>query len=163
MNIDEGKKNSKIGIFIILGSFIFVVMINIFYIFIAKKTWRGIVEENAYQTGLHYNEVLAQEKRQKALKIKVISSYKQDLGELSLEVFDAQKNKISDAKIEVKFVRMLQSELDFTTYPTFQNGFYISQIKLPAYGKWRVQISIFFKNGEIFQTHEEFFVRKLGS
>ena len=152
-------KVPKFGIFIILGAFTFVVLVNSFYIFIAQKTWRGISEENSYQTGLHYNQILAQKKRQEALGIKVLARYDSKLKELNLEILDDKKRPIPNGKIEIRFRRMLQQELDFSVKIPFENGRYASKISFPALGKWQAQIVILLAGGEIFQTAQDFFIK----
>ncbi len=186
-NLKPEKKpnNDKSWIYGIIVAFLAVVLVNVFYIFAAKKTWRGIISPDAYQIGLNYNKVLDQQKRQEYLHIKLSSSYNLKDKLFFLKLFDSKKKPIIGAKITVKFKQMLRQELDFTAFlehkqPYTTNSkisdqsFYQAEIKFPAPGKWVAQYSILLPesfeiptkaktdsaaNPRIYLASEELFIR----
>jgi nitrogen fixation protein FixH len=45
------------------GFFFFITFcVNIFFIYISQKTWKGVVAEDSYKKGLNYNEIIRQNK-----------------------------------------------------------------------------------------------------
>lgn len=160
INSKQISLNPKLGIYTILGGFAVVVLVNICYIFLAQTTWRGISEENSYKKGLRYNDIIAQKKRQEATGINLKTHYNSKTNELTLELLDAKRKIISEARIEIRFKRMLQKELDFTIKLQFVENRFFKKIDFPAPGKWKAEIIATLPQGEIFQSSEEFFIHK---
>ena len=53
----EPKKSSKIPYFFIIFFVVFV-SVDFLYIFVANKTWRGVVSSDSYHKGLDYDQIL---------------------------------------------------------------------------------------------------------
>ena len=138
----KGQKKSKIPyIFFVFFAVIFAV--NFFYIYISQKTWRGLATDDAYQKGLHYNQILEAEKKQKELGWKMAIYYRnlgENKGVLEIDLKDKNSQKISDAEIEVNFKRPTQEGKDFSQKLKFRDGFFKADIFFPLKGQWDFEI-----------------------
>ena len=58
--IESIKKNLFIyflGVF-----FLITLMVNIFFIYVSQKTWKGVVAEDSYTKGLNYDKIILEHK-----------------------------------------------------------------------------------------------------
>lgn len=138
------KKRSKIP-YIFFAFFAVVFAVNIFYIYIAKQSWRGVVTEDSYQKGLNYNGILKVFKKQKDLgwdvKARYIRNDKKS-GSLRVDTFDKDKKLITDATVTAFFRRPVQDGYDFIQNLKFTEGTYQANIIFPTLGQWDVDISV---------------------
>lgn len=137
----EQKKSKIPYIFFVFFAVIFAV--NFFYIYISQKTWRGLATDDAYQKGLHYNQILEAEKKQKELGWKMTISYRnlgENKGVLEIDLKDKNSQKISDAEIEVNFKRPTQEGKDFSQKLKFRDGVFKADISFPLKGQWDFEI-----------------------
>jgi len=137
----EQKKSKIPYIFFVFFAVIFAV--NFFYIYISQKTWRGLATDDAYQKGLHYNQILEAEKKQKELGWKMAISYRnlgENKGVLEIDLKDKNSQKISDAEIEVNFKRPTQEGKDFSQKLKFRDGVFKADISFPLKGQWDFEI-----------------------
>lgn len=58
--IESIKKNLFIYFFGVF--FLITFVVNIFFIYISQKTWKGVVAEDSYTTGLNYDEIILEHK-----------------------------------------------------------------------------------------------------
>ncbi len=136
-------KKSKIPYFFFVF-FAVIFAVNIFYIYISKKTWSGVVTEDSYHKGLHYNQILSDEKKQKELGWQMKISYKNlGNGTGDLRVFVQNKNhqKISDVEVTAYFRRPTQEGFDFSQKLEFKNGEYVAKINFPLRGQWEFKVN----------------------
>lgn len=140
----EEKKRSKIP-YIFFAFFGVVITVNIFYIYVAKQSWRGLATENSYQKGLNYNSILKVFEKQKDLgwdiETKYIRSDKKS-GIIKVDIFDKEKKLITDATVNIIFRRPVQDGFDFIQQLKFSNGTYQANIIFPMPGQWEADISI---------------------
>ena len=136
-------KKSKIPyVFFIFFAVIFVV--DVFYIYLSKKTWRGLVTEDSYYKGLHYNDLIAKAKKQKELGWQMKISYRNlqnKSGEITILLFDKNNKKISNASVSVNFKRPTQDGQDFYHELKYVNDAYKAKIDFPLAGQWDFMIS----------------------
>lgn len=154
-------KRSKIPYFF-FAFFAVVVVVNVAYIYISKKTWRGVVSEDAYQKGLDYNVTLEQVKKQTALGWQVNIDYKRktpNLGILGVRVFDKNYAPIRDAVVYVNFRRPTQEGFDFAVgLESSNDGFYKKEITFPLLGQWEAGI-IAEKGADRYQEVKRFVIQ----
>ena len=135
---NKPQKKSKIPYFFF--AFFFVsISVNIFYIYLSKKTWSGVVTEDSYQKGMQYNKFFADAKKQKELGWQIKLSY-QNLGAAQgdLEIFLRDKNgkEIRDAEIAIYFKRPTNAGADFVEKIKFTDAGYKAKITFPLRGQW---------------------------
>ncbi len=153
-------KKSKIPyLFFVFFAVIFAV--DAYQIYLSKKTWRGIVTEDSYHKGLHYNDVIDEAKKQQELGWKMQISYK-NLGNKSgnLEIFLFDKNgvKISDAVVVVELRRPTQDGIDFKQEIKFGGDSYKAKIDFPLAGQWDFRINAS-KLSDTFRESKRYVVR----
>jgi nitrogen fixation protein FixH len=125
-------KKSKI-IYFFFAFFAVVLAVNIFYIYISKKTWRGVITDDPYHKGLNYNDTLKEVAKQKVLGWIVKVDFRSGAtkqGIMMLTVQDKNMRYINDAKIYVTFKRPAQEGLDFVLPVPFEDGVYKAKIDL---------------------------------
>lgn len=61
----DSRKTGRLVLTALLGFFAVCMAVNAFFVYMAVTTNRGVVDENAYQTGLHYNDLLEEARQRK--------------------------------------------------------------------------------------------------
>ncbi len=142
------RKPSKIP-YIFVVFFAVIIAVNFFYIYLSNKTWRGVVTDNSYQKGLHYNDTLQQVEDQKKLGWRIDLKLKkfgteEGLFKEKLTVTPLDKNGafISGANIRITFKRPTQEGYDFVQAIPFDNGVYKAEILFPFKGQWDAEIQV---------------------
>jgi len=140
----ESNKKSKIP-YLFFIFFAVILTVDGIYIYLAKKTWRGLATEDGYKKGLKYNETLDLVKKQNELgwssKIK-FESLNPINGNLNFTLFDKNKNPIRNASVIAKISRPVQEGYDFEVplnHDSKSNS-YCAQINFPLKGQWRIEI-----------------------
>ena len=131
-------KKSKIPYFF-FAFFAIIFAVDFFYIYISKKTWRGVVVDDSYQKGLQYNEVLQDKKKQKNLgwKMTIFFENKGDKsGVLKVDLLDKNSIKIKNAKMIVKLKLPVQEGFDFERELEFNGNNYSANINFVQKGQW---------------------------
>ncbi len=153
-------KKSKIPYFFFIF-FAVIFAVDAFYIYLSNKTWRGLVTEDSYHKGLHYNDVIIDEKKQRELGWNLRISYKNlknKSGELEIFLLDKNHNKISDAEISVNFRRPTQDGVDFSKTLKFIDGSYRAKIEFPLAGQWDFIINAN-KDADVFSQSKRYVVQ----
>lgn len=139
------------------------IIVDIAYITVAEKTWRGLATEDGYQKGLKYNQTIEAVKEQKELGWKLQIKYQPQVnkrGALLVELLDKNNQKINDAKLTANIKRPVQEGKDFAVDLKFdtktQN--YNSTIEFPMIGQWDVEI-VARKNDDVYQDIKRLVIR----
>ena len=144
MTKNHSANKSKIP-YIFIGFFLVVITVNIGYIYIAKKTWRGVVTENSYQKGLGYNDALKQEKKQQELGWSVdtkINKTGETKATILVGIIDKESRPIRDANVKLFIRHPVQEGFDFTASPVPGGNAYRFEIDFPMKGQWDTIIEI---------------------
>ncbi len=155
MNPNQSPQKSKLIPWIFVIFFSTFIIVDIAYITVAEKTWRGIATEDGYQKGLKYNQTIAAVKEQKELGWKLQIKYQPQatkIGVLSVELLDKNNQKINDAKLTANIKRPVQEGKDFSVDLKFDPATksYNSAIEFPMIGQWDVEIAAR-KDGNVYQ------------
>ncbi len=168
MSKKSEPQKSKIP-YVFFAFFAVIFAVNIFYIYLSNKSWRGIASQDSYQKGLHYNQTLKQAQKQKELGWKIIIKF-QPIAEknsqknsarkiiLVIDLQDNKSQKISDAEVEVEFKRPIQEGFDFKQKLKFVDGFYQSEVTLPLRGQWDFAV-LATKNEDSFQEVKRYVIQ----
>ena len=144
MQNKQTTKRSKIP-YIFFAFFGVVIAVNIGYIYIAKKTWRGVVTEDSYQKGLNYNETLKQAEKQKELgwqvDIRPRSAGKNKM-EILINVIADKSPTNADTSVNITFTRPTQEGFDFSVIADTSSGTNKFDINFPLPGQWDAIILI---------------------
>lgn len=141
-----GKK-----VFLLFAAFFgMVIVVNAIFITQALQTHRGVVTEDAYKKGLHYNDVLERARQQPDMQTSV--SFKD--GVLRWSVQDQDGAPIEQAKAHVSFFRPVQSGMDFDSdMEDMGAGVYELRPEFPEKGAWKAGLTIEWDNKTYQVTH----------
>ena len=136
--------------YLIFGSFIIVLIVNIAYVVVANDTWRGLFTENSYKKGLGHNRTLEKAEEQKKLGITIFTSIKKSSdGVFLIETLAKDKNYqiIPDLKVFYRIKYRPDSKYDFDIQAKKSDrAFSTAIIYLPKSGDWEIETIV--SNGE---------------
>lgn len=153
------EKRSKIP-YIFFGFFAVVIAVNVFYVYLSKKTWRGIVTGDSYYKGLNYNDNIEQAKKQKELGWQMEVKYRRLgvlKGVITLDLQDKNGLRVDNANIYITFKRPTQEGFDFVQNVDTSTGIYKSEVTFPLAGQWDVEI-VASKDGNVFQEVKRYVI-----
>ncbi len=160
---NQPSKKFKLLPWIFAAFFSTFIIVDIAYIIIAEKTWRGMATEDGYQKGLKYNQTISAVKKQKELgwilQIKYNSSITKT-GVLSVSLTDKNNQKITDANVTANFKRPLQEGKDFSVDLKFDaaKGVYNSTINFPLIGQWDIEV-VARRDDKVYQDTKRLVIR----
>ncbi len=136
--------------YLIFGSFIVVLIVNIAYVVVANDTWRGLFTENSYKKGLSHNRTLEKTEEQKKLGITILTSIKKSsAGVFLIEtlVKDKNYNIIPDLQVFYRIKYLPDSQYDFNVQSEQNDRIFRSAfINLTKSGDWEIETVV--SNGE---------------
>lgn len=123
--------------------------VNAVFITLALRSNSGVVVQNYYERGIHYNQTLEQAQFQKELGW---------MGELVIDgsfmiysLHASDGKAVSDKTIFVKMVRPVQDGFDFMVpLSETKDGVYRGKFHAPLKGAWDAHISIEWADGQYF-------------
>lgn len=143
------------GRHVLIGMLVFFAIVlsaNAALVYVARSSFNGLTEEQAYEKGLAWNAALDQAKAQRE------AGWKADLalapGGKTLEITLSDKNgPVDDAQGEVMFYRPVESGSDRTVplEKVGRPGQYRAAAALPHPGLWEVRVHVR-RNGQSFDT-----------
>lgn len=68
---EASRKFGRVVLMSILCFFMTFICVNVFFAYKALSTYTGVVDEHAYETGLHYNKIIAEAKKRKLESLNV--------------------------------------------------------------------------------------------
>ncbi len=163
MNPKPQPNKSKLIPWIFVIFFSIFIIVDIAYIIVAEKTWRGLSTKDGYQKGLKYNQSIEALKKQKELGWKLQIKYQSRAtknGVLLVELLDKDDQKISDASLVANIKRPVQEGKDFGVELKFDSTAtsYTSPIIFPMVGQWDIEI-VARKNDDVYQDIKRLVVR----
>ncbi|MBP7709681.1 MAG: FixH family protein [Rickettsiales bacterium] len=155
------EKKSKIP-YIFVAFFAVIFLVNFGYIYIAKKTWSGLVTTDSYKKGLNYNDTLKQEEQQKKLGWRVEAKFNHshaNKGSVWVSLKDSKFRTIPDAQIFIEFKRPAQEGMDFSRQISFNDGVYKTAVEFPLQGQWDFSMLIVAKDQTRFSKVERHLIQ----
>lgn len=155
------KKSLIPWIFVAFFSVIFIVDFS--YMYVAEKTWRGLVTDDSYQKGLNYNQTIGAFNQQKQLGwsseiyYDVVASKS---GNLRVKLVDKNGHIIKDATVVANIKRPVQEGYDFSVPLVFNKSTsnYQAKINFPLIGQWAIEI-VASKNSDSYQDGKRLIIR----
>ena len=159
----QQPKRAKLIAWIFAAFFSTFIIVDISYIIVAEKNWRGLATEDGYQKGLKYNDTIAAVKAQNQLGWKSQINYqfeKSKTGILQVKLFDKNHQEISTATITANMKRPVQEGKDFSVDLKFdtKTQSYNSAIEFSMIGQWDIEI-VARKNDDVYQDIKRLVVR----
>lgn len=160
-NNKNSKKIDKFIPYFFIIFFAIIFIADFSFVYIAKKTWRGVYTDQSYEKGKNYNKSLEAVKKQKELGWNLSLKY-QENGKNSAILISCLKDKnnnlIKDAKLKAKISRPTQEGFDFVQDFIQENGCYQAKINFPLQGQWDVEIQAF-QGKNVMQMIKRYVVR----
>lgn len=132
-------------LFILLGFFGTIVLVNAVMVTLALDTWSGLYEEQPYQKGLAYNQTIADARAQDGLgwHTRISSGGTAADFNLALEVRDRAGHPVSERKVSAKLWRPVgEARVLVAALGDAGPGHYQADLRLPLAGNWEVEIVV---------------------
>jgi len=155
------NKEKSLIPWIFIGAFSLILLVDLFYIYLASSTWQGLYTENSYQKGLNYNQTLSAIDDQEKLGWDLAIKYENISPKKGILLIDLHKdgNIISGANLVAKIVRPVSAGHDFSIPLSFNKmqKKYQAVVSFPLKGQWDIEI-IAKKDGLIYQDKKRFII-----
>ncbi len=145
--------------FVMFFCFLFVVDGTMVYL--AVSSHRGVVNENAYEAGLKYNQVLKEAEAQEKSGWSSNIALQKD-GKISVALSDAEGTVLTAVDVTGRVVRPTQDGYDFDLVFKSQKsdtGIYIAEADFPLSGSWEILIRAE-KDGTVYKKSKKIFMRR---
>jgi nitrogen fixation protein FixH len=140
-NIPADARCNRLIPWYFVAAFMVVIAANAVMIWFASSTHLGVVRDDAYQRGLHYNAVLHQQKAGEALGWNITDAMTKD--GLRIHLVDAQNHPIHDAHVTALWVRPLGDASSRTESLNHQGqGMYTMQTDSLKRGQWELHLHV---------------------
>jgi len=143
---DDDERKSRWIPWAFVGFFAVVLIVNGTMITFAISSFNGLSTDGAYDRGLSYDEVLADEAAQDALGWRLAAGAEQ-LGDrvidVQLSAIGADGQPVTNAAITVLLSRPISDDHDFTADLRYRGeGLYGAHVDVPLVGLWDLQMDI---------------------
>jgi nitrogen fixation protein FixH len=126
-----------------VAGFAVVVAVNGIMIWLAIGSFSGLYTPGAREQGLHYNDVVAEQKERDALGWKVDASWNAGAQRVEVALRHADGSSLSGANIEAALVRPAEKRAPVpVAMRETGNGHYAGDVALPARGNWDLEIEV---------------------
>lgn len=147
MSVNAGQPPRSLIPWMIVGFFVALACLLGWFADLAVSSYTGVVTDEAYEKGLHYNDTIARARAQDALGWQ--GDIRLENGLLAFTLRDATGAGIDGAKVDAYAMRPVQAGKD--TQVTMQaegDGAYRARLSLPQSGLWLVEIHAKSKQGD---------------
>jgi nitrogen fixation protein FixH len=133
----------------LVSFFAVIITVNVAMAVLASRSWTGLVVENGYVASQHFNEDLAEARRQAALGWTETLRYLE--GELVLELRDAEGRGLEGLRAEVKLERPSTDRDDhMVALADRKDGRYAGPATLGP-GQWTADVIVRGTEGQVFR------------
>ncbi|WP_316859038.1 FixH family protein [uncultured Cohaesibacter sp.] len=153
----EKKLTGRHVLYWLFGFFGVMFIANGFFVYYARSTWPGVVEDSPYEASQNYNKTLKQAAAQDARNWHLAVSFEKGGKDVLLSI-DARDDKgapLSDLTILANVGRPATEDFDHhLTLAPSSDGLYRAAIGSLSPGRWRVKIEALQQGLLQFQTNE---------
>lgn len=133
MKTSTPRKSDKYIPLYFVAFFVVVAIVNGFFVYFAISTNTGVVTENAYEKGLHYNTALKQAENAKNVVQNL--SFKQTSKDNALVKYSIE-TKENISSVVVQIIRPLEGDYNLEVQLKRKKDFYSANISFPKKGVW---------------------------
>lgn len=142
----------------VLG-FLIVVAVNGVMVWFAVGSFSGLYTPKPRDRGLHYNEVVAEQRTRDALGWRIDATWRPESDRLELALFDADGRALGGARVTVELVRPAEKRPPLgVAMAVVDEGRHAGYVALPARGNWDVDIAVE-RGGHRFAQTRRMFLR----
>lgn len=143
---DQPERKSRWIPWAFVAFFGVVVIVNGIMLSFAISSFNGLSTDGAYDRGLSYNDVLAEQEAQEALGWQLAAGAEQ-LGDgmidVQLRAIDADGQPVTRADVTVLLSRPISNDHDFTVELDYRgDGLYGAEVAIPLDGLWDLTMDI---------------------
>jgi nitrogen fixation protein FixH len=126
-----------------VAGFALVVTVNATMIWLAVGSFSGLYTSKPRERGLHYNDVVADQRTRDALGWRAEASWDAEANRLQIAVFDAARQPLAGALVSATLVRPVEKRppLALTVSPV-DIGRYAASVDLAERGNWDLDIVV---------------------
>nr|WP_321458411.1 FixH family protein [uncultured Cohaesibacter sp.] len=153
----EKKFTGKHMLLWLFGFFGVMFIANGFFVYYARTSWPGVVEESPYQASQNYNKTLAEAEEQKQRNWHMEMALKRSQQKVFLVITAKDKDgtPLTDLTINATVGRPVTEDFDHAlTLAPSGDGVYQAEIGSLDPGRWRVEFEALQQGQSLFQTHE---------
>jgi nitrogen fixation protein FixH len=151
------------GRMVLIGMIAFfgvIISVNMAFVYFALDSWPGLTTQNSYEEGLAYNKTLESAARQDALgwhsRIGLGPATPKGVRVLSLSMTGPDGAPVAGLAAKARLSRPLGEGLTLDTKLSEQTpGDYTALIRLPALGRWEVEITTQAADGKSYRMIHE--------
>ena len=142
-----------------VAGFAVVVGVNAIMITFAVGSFSGLYTPKPRERGLHYNDVVAEQKTRDALGWRIETTWRAETGQLALSVSDAAGRPLSGAVVSAELVRPVEKRPPVAvTLATIDAGKYVGFVDLPVRGNWDLDVVVE-RDGDRFAQTRRLFLK----
>jgi len=127
-----------------VGLFAVMLIANGALVFFALDSWTGLSTKHAYQRGITYNRVLADERVETALGWRLATSLvatEPGRGRIEVRIEDRAGTPVDDAEVRALLRRPLREGFDAkVALDALGGGRYAAAVAVPLPGQWEVRV-----------------------
>lgn len=126
-----------------VAGFALVVAVNATMIWFAVGSFSGLYTPKPRERGLHYNDIVAQQRTRDALGWRVEAQWQAEAGRLEIEVFDAAGQPLAGAQVLAALVRPVEKRPPLAVVVNAVDvGRFTGTVALPVRGNWDLDIVV---------------------
>ena len=142
-----------------VAGFAVVVTVNATMITFAVGSFSGLYTAKPRERGLHYNDVVAEQKSRDALGWRIDTTWRTETGRLEVAVFDAVGQPLGGTRIFAELVRPVEKRTPVSvTLATVGDGRFAGYVALPVRGNWDLDVVIE-RGGDRFAQSRRMFLK----
>ena len=126
-----------------VAGFAIVIVVNATMIWFAVDSFSGLYTPKPRDRGLHYDEVVAEQKARDALGWRIEAQWRAEERRLDIAVFDAASQPLAGARVFVELVRPVEKRPPLAVAMEAADiGRFAGRIELPERGNWDLDIVV---------------------
>jgi nitrogen fixation protein FixH len=126
-----------------VAGFAIVIVVNATMIWFAVDSFSGLYTPKPRDRGLHYDEVVAEQKARDALGWRIEAQWRAEERRLAIAVFDAASQPLAGARVFVELVRPVEKRPPLAVAMEAADiGRFAGRIELPERGNWDLDIVV---------------------
>lgn len=142
-----------------VAGFALVVAVNATMIWFAVGSFSGLYTPKPRERGLHYNDIVAEQRTRDALGWRVQVQWQAEAGRLEIAVLDAAGQPLAGARVLAALVRPVEKRPPLAVIVSAVDvGKFTGAVELPARGNWDIDIAVE-RGGEHYALTRRMFLR----
>jgi nitrogen fixation protein FixH len=126
-----------------VAGFAVVIAVNATMICFAVGSFSGLYTPKPRDRGLHYNQIVAEQKSRDALGWRIDTAWRADGGRLEVSVVDAVGQPLAGARVTAELIRPVEKRQPLAVVLSETDpGRFASSVELPARGNWDLDIVV---------------------